>query len=225
MVKEFSKILIATSSEGKVREYKQLFSDVEGVEFVTLKDVFGDNLPEGPEETGETFMDNAMLKAKYWSEKSGLPALADDSGICVDALDGFPGVRSKRFCKNYDDPKFNDKFHNQELLNVLHTKGFTESMASYECAIVLYNAEVGRYYHAYGCCKGKYSDKYSTGHNGFAFDNHFWAEAYNYTKTLADISTNEKNKISHRGLAVKELKENMKLNKVYVVFGGEEENE
>jgi len=223
MLKEFKKIMLATSSDGKLREFKELLGNEDDIELVTIKDVFGDNAPAEPEENGKSFADNALIKAKYYSELSKLPCLADDSGMCVDALDGFPGLISKRFCITAENPNPTDEDHNMELIKMLHKKGLTESRAYYECALVLYNAEVNYYYTASGKCYGQYKDQ-GSGSNGFSFDRYFWPDEYGYNFSLADLVDADKNKISHRGLAVKEMKENMKLNKTYVLIE-EKENE
>ena len=198
---KFKTIMLATNSKGKILELKNLFMHT-GIKIVTIPQVFGNNIPEEPEETGKTFIENAYIKAKYYAEKSGLPCLADDSGMCIKALDNFPGVYSKRFCATPDNPNPTDEEHNLALIKMLHEKGFSESLAYYECYLALYNPATGGCYTVSGKCKGKFCDV-SSGVNGFAFDRYFWSEVYNYNMTLADLAPEDKNKISHRGIALK----------------------
>lgn len=193
--------MIASNSTGKIVEFKNLFMGT-GVKVVTIRQVFGDNPPKEPEETGKSFMENAYLKAKYYAEKSGIVCLADDSGMCIEALDGFPGLYSKRFCITPENPNPTDEEHNLALIKMLHDKGFTESQAYYKCCLALYNPATGGCYTVSGKCKGKFCDV-SSGVNGFAFDKYFWSEVYNYNMTLADLTPEDKNKISHRGIALK----------------------
>lgn len=90
------KIMLATSNEGKIRELRELFSDIP-VEIVSIKDFFGDNAPDEPEENARTFAGNASIKANYYARLSGIPCIADDSGLMIDALNGAPGLYSHRF--------------------------------------------------------------------------------------------------------------------------------
>ena len=104
------RIVLATGNKGKIREFERAFSHM-NITCVPVKDIV--DVPE-PEETGTTFMENAILKAKYYSEKTGLPCLADASGLTVDALDGAPGVYSARYaCVHGDDEANNEKLIRQ----------------------------------------------------------------------------------------------------------------
>ena len=198
------KILLASNSKGKIREYKEMFSSIPDIELVTIKDVFGDNPPEEPEENGATFMDNAIIKAVYYADRSGLPALGDDSGLCVKALDDFPGVYSKRFCETEENPNPTDEDHNIALINRLHVRGMTESIAEYRCSLVLFFPKTGAVFGTQGICEGKFKDKCS-GEHGFAYDKYFWSKDYNYNMTLADLTSEDKDNISHRGRALQQM--------------------
>ena len=204
------KILLASNSEGKIREYKEMFSSIPDVELVTIKDVFGDNPPEEPEENGKEFIDNALIKAMYYGEKSGLPALGDDSGLCVVALDDFPGVFSKRFCATEENPNPTDEDHNIALINMLHDKGMTESIAEYRCSLVLYFPKTSAIFGSNGVCEGKFKDECS-GDHGFAYDKYFWSKDYNYNMTLADLAPEDKDHISHRGRALQQMVKSLKI--------------
>lgn len=198
------KILLASNSEGKIREYKEMFSSIPVIELVTIKDVFGDNPPEEPEEYGATFMDNAIIKAMYYADRSGLPALGDDSGLCVKALDDFPGVYSKRFCETEENPNPTDEDHNIALINRLHARGMTESIAEYRCSLALFFPKNGSVFGAQGKCEGKFKDECS-GDHGFAYDKYFWSKDYKYILTLADLDPEDKDRISHRGRALQKM--------------------
>ena len=198
------KILLASNSKGKIREYKEMFSSIPDIELVTIKDVFGNNPPEEPEEDGATFMDNALIKATYYANKSGLPALGDDSGLCVKALDDFPGVYSKRCCETEENPNPTEEDHNIALINMLHDKGITESLAEYRCSLILFFPKTGAVFGTQGICEGKFKDECS-GEHGFAYDKYFWSKDYKYNMTLADLSSEDKDNISHRGRALQQM--------------------
>ena len=198
------KILLASNSKGKIREYKEMFSSIPDIELVTIKDVFGDNPPEEPDENGETFMDNALIKATYYANKSGLPALGDDSGLCVKALDDFPGVYSKRFCETEENPNPTEEDHNIALIKMLHDKGITESIAEYRCSLVLYFPKTSAIFGTTGACEGKFKDECS-GEHGFAYDKYFYSKDYKYNMTLADLASEDKDHISHRGRALQQM--------------------
>ena len=121
------RIVLATGNKGKIREFERAFSHM-NITCVPVKEVA--TVPE-PEETGTTFMENAILKAKYYSEKIGLPCLADDSGLTVDALEGEPGVYSARYAGSHGD----DEANNQKLIREL--QGKANRTAHYVCALAL----------------------------------------------------------------------------------------
>ena len=204
-------MMIASSNAGKVREIREYFSDLP-VEILTIRDVFGDNPPEEPIENSSTFKGNALLKAVYYSERANLPCLADDSGLCVDGLDGFPGVYSHRFAITEDNPNPTDEDRNLCLIRIMREKGLEESFAQYKCAMAFVNPRklLGESsYFTERVLHGKIKPVPS-GTNGFSFDPYFYLKEYGYRKTCADISVQEKNQISHRALAMRDVKDFLK---------------
>lgn len=190
------KLLIATSNKGKLAEIKSV---LEGVPFeiVSIAD-----MPEIPtdfevEETGTTFEENAAIKAKAYAQKSGLMALADDSGICVDALGGKPGVYSARYGETAE-------IRNQKLLEEM--KGVLEEKrgARYVCAIAIYDPETEKLLECKGECEGLITEM-PKGENGFGFDPIFFSTELG--KTMAEAAAEEKNSVSHRGRALRKAKE------------------
>lgn len=182
------KILIASNNPGKVTEIEALLRDY-NIECISLigKDI------EEPEETGTTFLENAILKAKYYGEIFNLPALADDSGLCVDALDGFPGVISARIAgPNKDYSKAFDIIREK-----LNDKELESSPAHFICSLVLWTPN-GTLTDFEGKLNGRISFP-AKGLNGFGYDSVFTADGYN--KTLAEFTSEEKNNISHRKIA------------------------
>ena len=189
-------IVVASKNKGKINEIRKLFQDF-GVEILSLAD-FGD-IPEAPE-TGDTFLANACQKARYYARRTGKVALADDSGLVVDALGGEPGVHSARYAKE----GASDGENNAKLLNKLAALPPEEKgnrAARFCCAIALADADK-ILATAEGAVEGFIIDE-SRGQGGFGYDPFFLLPAYN--KTLSEISLDEKNKISHRGLALKKL--------------------
>ena len=185
-----TKLLFATTSKHKASEVRAILSG-EGIELFTLSDF--PELPEPPE-TGETFPENALQKARFCYERTGLLCVADDSGIEVDALGGAPGVYSKRF-----SPEQTDEANNRLLLQKLATT--TSRTARYRCAMALVG-EHGEQV-AEGACEGTIAhDERGTG--GFGYDPLFLPTEYP-GRTMAQVSDEEKNAISHRGHAFRQL--------------------
>ena len=185
------RIVLATGNKGKIREFERAFCHM-NITCVPVKDIV--DVPE-PEETGTTFMENAILKAKYYSEKTGLPCLADDSGLAVDALDGAPGVYSARYAGTHGD----DEANNEKLIREL--QGKSDRTAHYVCALALVYPD-GREVTAEGYCDGLVQDE-PKGDNGFGYDPYFYVPEFK--KTMAELSIEEKETISHRGRALREL--------------------
>jgi XTP/dITP diphosphohydrolase len=152
------------------------------------------------EETGETFEANAELKAASYAQASGKLALADDSGLCVDALDGAPGVYSAR----YAGEGATDADRRQKLLKALKDVPDEQRTAHFMCAIVVFNPQKQSPYIALGKFTGKIAHEESDGQYGFGYDSIFIPDGYNVT--LADIQPEEKNKISHRALAAQQMR-------------------
>lgn len=186
-------IILATHNEGKIREFQAALSTVgyAGVPIAEIKDI-----PE-PEETGTTFAENARLKATYYMEQTGLPALADDSGLVVDALDGAPGIYSARYAGVHGD----DAANNRKLVAALVDVAPADRTAHYACALALVWPD-GHALTGTGECHGQIVDD-PQGTGGFGYDPHFWLDDRGCT--MAEIDLAEKNRISHRGQALREL--------------------
>ena len=159
-----------------------------------------EELPEILED-GDTFFENAMKKARTVAEVTGLMALADDSGLEVDALNGAPGVRSARFA----GPEASDADNNRKLLRELRDVPDGKRSSRFRCVMVLYHPS-GRWISAEGSCEGMITQK-PRGNSGFGYDPIFFVPEMG--KTMAQIGPEEKNRISHRGGALRELKKKM----------------
>jgi len=196
IISTMKKLVIASNNPGKLREIERILSPL-GLE-VLPQSVF--NIPEA-EEPYCTFIENCLAKARHASEHSGLPALADDSGICVDALNGAPGVYSARFA---GEPK-SDERNNQKLIESLVHE--TNRKAHYYCVIVLV-----RHPHdpqpliAEGSWEGEIIDE-PRGSGGFGYDPYFLVPGLG--QTGAELPMDIKNKISHRGKALAALVEKL----------------
>lgn len=184
------KFLVATHNRGKLKEYQEML-DVPGLELVTLGDV---GITQDVEETGATFLENARIKADAYAAMSGLPTLADDSGLQVDALGGEPGVYSKRYA---GDAK-TDAERNEYLLNKLRNVPKDKRTARFCCVIVINDAR-GQTWTTQGTCEGEIGFE-PRGTNGFGYDPIFVVAGR--AVHLAELSAQEKNTISHRANAL-----------------------
>lgn len=184
-------IVLATKNAGKVKEFQQLLKNFP-VEIKNLND-FGP-IPE-VEEDGTTFDDNAYKKASFTAKVLGLPAIADDSGLVVEALDGAPGVRSARFAGE----NATDKENIEKLLHEM--EGISNRKAAFECVISI-AVPSGPALTYEGRCEGEITVK-PEGTSGFGYDPIFYYPEYG--KTFAEISGEEKNRVSHRGRALQEV--------------------
>ncbi|MGI6712172.1 MAG: XTP/dITP diphosphatase [Bacillota bacterium] len=186
-----TKIIVATRNEGKIREFKSLLENKHWIVY-SLKD-----FPhvEVPEENGRTFRENALIKAAAVASSTGMVALGDDSGLEVDYLDGSPGVYSARF----SGEEANDQKNNEKLLGLM--SGVPEAMrrARFRCVIAIVNPW-GETHFCEGVCEGIIASE-PAGNNGFGYDPLFWLPQYK--KTMAQLSMEEKNLISHRSQAFK----------------------
>ena len=186
-------LLIATTNPGKLREIRGILAGVPA-ELVSL-----DNFPDvpEPEETGTTFAENARLKAIYYSQKTGLPAVADDSGIEIEALDGGPGVRSARWHGDHYPTKF------AEIYRVLDAKELRTSPARYVAHITV--ADGTRIiFEAVGIVDGEITRE-PRGTHGFGYDPIFFYPPYGCT--LGELDGERKAAVSHRGKAFGQLRE------------------
>ena len=188
-------LLIATTNQNKLREYSAIFAGLP-LELRTLQDL---GITDDVEETGATFADNARLKAEYYTARSGLPALADDSGLEVHALDGEPGVRSAR----YAGPGKTDADRNALLLEKLANVPFHARLARFVCVIALALPD-GTIEGVEGTLPGVI-DMAPRGSHGFGYDPLFYLLDEN--ATLAELPPERKNQISHRANAARAARE------------------
>jgi len=194
------KLVIASNNPGKLREFQFLLQPL-GIEVLTQAQL---GISEA-EEPHVTFVENALTKARHVSRLSGLPALADDSGICVTALDGAPGVLSARYAG--DNPK-SDERNNQKLLQAL--QGVADRRAHYYCVLVLlHHADDPQPLIAEGEWHGEIAHE-ERGEGGFGYDPLFWLPELG--KMSAELTRDEKHAISHRGKALRVLLEKLKVN-------------
>lgn len=186
-----SKIVFATNNENKLREAREILAPL-GIEVISQHEAGAECEPE---ENGVTFAENAMIKAKAVYDIVKCPVIADDSGLCVDALDGRPGVYSARYA-----PKGQEC---AKLLSEMKDIPDDKRGAYFQCTIAYIDSD--GYFTVSGKCVGKigYEER---GTNGFGYDPVF---VYN-KKTLAEMSADDKNKISHRGNALKRLFDELK---------------
>jgi XTP/dITP diphosphohydrolase len=186
------KLVLASNNPGKLREFQRLLAPL-GIEVLTQAEL---GISEA-EEPHCTFVENALAKARHVSRESGLPALADDSGICVDALGGLPGVISARFSGL---PK-SDARNNEALLEAM--KGHDDRRAHYYCVLVLVrHAGDPQPLIAEGEWHGEIA-RAPRGEGGFGYDPLFWQPQAG--KTAAELTHDEKAEISHRAKALKVL--------------------
>lgn len=191
-------LLIATHNQGKVQEYRALLADLP-LE-VTYLNAKGIDLQV--EETGETFEENAILKATAYARATGLLTWADDSGLEVDALDGEPGVRSAR----YGAPAVrSDEDRYRLLLGRLEGIAELKRSARFRCVVALATPE-GRIWTTEGTCEGRIAGT-PRGHHGFGYDPVFLVAETGYRQTMAELEPGTKNEISHRGRAARAAKE------------------
>ena len=189
------KIVLATGNSGKVAELQRRLGETIEVIPQSEFDVVA------PEETGLTFVENALIKARAAAEQTGLPAIADDSGLCVDALHGQPGIYSAR----YSGKGATDQSNNHKLLEALSDIPDSKRTAHFQCALVLMR-------HATDptpiICQGKWNGtilKEIQGEGGFGYDPLFYA--HDCQTSAAQLSPDRKNQISHRGRAMTQLLE------------------
>ncbi|QEY17401.1 XTP/dITP diphosphatase [Cellvibrio sp. KY-GH-1] len=188
------KIVLASGNKGKLREFQDLLGGC-GFEVVPQSEFFSENA----EETGLTFVENAILKARYACAKTGLPALADDSGIEVDALNGRPGIYSAR----YAGDGANDEKNNQKLLLELNDIPVKQRTARYHAVLAfMRHAEDPTPILCHGVWEGVILSE-PRGLGGFGYDPLFFVPTHNCAS--AELSKDEKNRISHRGKAMQEL--------------------
>jgi XTP/dITP diphosphohydrolase len=190
----FSKLLVATRNLGKVAEIHQLLADLK-LEILSL-DSFPDL--EDAIEDGKTFAENALIKARYYHTRTGLLTLSDDSGLEVDALGGQPGIYSAR----YGGPGANDRYRYEKLLEAIKDLPDQQRTARFVCAIALVARDLEQVFTA--SAEGRILRE-PRGENGFGYDPIF--EYPLLSKSFAELSSAEKASVSHRGLALAQVRE------------------
>ncbi len=191
------RILAATGNAGKLREVRALLDDL-GFEVLGLGDVG----LAGAEETGDTFVANALLKARHAAAATGLAVIADDSGLEVDALGGAPGVLSARYAGEGAD----DEANNAKLAAALAGVPDAQRGARYRCALVYLPAPAGTPVVTQGVWEGSIASQ-PRGTRGFGYDPYFYLPELRCT--AAELDPALKNRISHRGLAMRALRERL----------------
>jgi len=192
------RVVLASSNAGKLKEFSQLLGGL-GIEFVSQASLGVDDA----DETGRSFVENALIKARHASTVTGLPALADDSGICVDALDGAPGLYAARYAGVHGDAAGN----RAKLLRELNGKPANERNAYFIAVIVLLR-------HADDpapiIAEGRWSGRILTaerGDGGFGYDPLFLPDGFD--QSAAELDPTLKNSLSHRGVAVAALRDRL----------------
>lgn len=194
------RIIFATGNEGKMREIRMILSDL-GAPVISMKEA---GIDADIEENGTTFQENAVIKAKAIMEKSGAIVLADDSGLEIDYLDGAPGVYSARFMG--EDTSYDRK--NRAILEKLRDVPEEKRTARFVCSVACAFPD-GRILTSSGAMEGIIGWE-QKGANGFGYDPIFYLPACGCTS--AEISPEQKNELSHRGKALREMKEKLKEN-------------
>lgn len=197
-------VVIASNNSHKVAEIKEILSSVlPGMDFKPLREIGGFSMPE---ETGDTFEQNAFIKAKTIHDLTMMPVIADDSGLMVDALDGAPGVRSARYAGEHAT----DAENNAKLLDAMKDVGDLDRSARFVCTLAFVSNLVTT--SAIGFCEGRIGRE-PHGENGFGYDPLFWPEDAE-GKTMAELTEKQKNAISHRRHAAEALAEKLRNLKV-----------
>ncbi len=196
------KVVLASNNAGKLREFGQMLAKID-IEVLPQAHF---NVPEA-EEPHVTFVENALAKARHASRRTGLPALADDSGVCVFALGGAPGVYSARYAAMGTNEPKSDERNNQKLIAAL--QGKADRRAHYVAVLVfVHHADDPQPIICEGEWHGEIIDT-PRGAGGFGYDPYFLLPDLN--QTAAEISAEEKNRRSHRGKALAQLMERLKL--------------
>ncbi len=187
-------LVLATQNQGKIREIEKSL-DLSRLKIRSLQD-----FPDLPEvvEDGQTFLENAFKKAQACARATGCPALADDSGLEVDCLNGAPGIYSARF----SGEGATDEANNRKLLSLLEGLPEERRTARFVCQMVLYLPE-GKWIQTEGFCPGIIAPG-PRGEHGFGYDPVFYLPEFN--RTMAEISLEDKNRISHRAQALQKIR-------------------
>jgi XTP/dITP diphosphohydrolase len=187
-------VIVATQNRGKVREIKKVMKGL-GFRILSLND-----FPRVPqvEEDGKSFLENALKKARFYAKYFGRLTLADDSGLEVDVLRGRPGIYSAR----YAGERTSTRKNNQKLLKEMEAVPLSKRGARFKCVLAVVSSE-GKEVVVEGSCRGRIGFK-EVGKKGFGYDPLFVVPSYG--KTMAQLTLEEKNRISHRGKALRKLR-------------------
>ena len=211
MTNTLMNILIATNNPGKAREIAAVISEDAGsgilanINWITLAEL--DREIKEPVEDQETFAGNSRLKAVYYSKQSGMITLADDSGLEIDALNGAPGVISARYAELPGHPSRaeRDAANNLKMIAALRDVPDEQRTARFRCVLTLANGD-DLLAQADGAIEGRIIDQ-PRGEGGFGYDPYFLVPELG--KTTAELDAAHKNRISHRGMALRALRENL----------------
>ena len=190
------KLLIASNNQHKIDEIKQIL----GNKFEQILSLSEAGIVCDPEENGKTFLDNALIKVRAVAKLTDMPVLGDDTGLCVDALNGAPGVHSARFAGDHDNAK-----NRAKLLYELQDE--TNRKAHFSTAVALLYPD-GRLVTAEGRVDGEILHT-EVGANGFGYDSLFYCNEI--VKTFAEATAEEKNAVSHRGRALQNLANKLEM--------------
>lgn len=188
------KAVVATKNEKKMAELIAAFDGLD-IEIVPLSSF---EAPPDPVEDGETFEENAVIKAKYYAKRLGMPAIADDSGLTIEKLGGAPGVYSARYCGHHGS----DDENNAHMVKEMQRIGATDSPAAYECALAFVNPGDGAILTSHGRISGEIT-LIPRGQGGFGYDPYFYLDN---GRTMAELTPGEKDSISHRGEAIRAMR-------------------
>lgn len=188
------KVVVATKNKKKMAELIEAFDGLD-LAIVPLSD-FADT-PD-PVEDGATFEENAVIKAKYYGERLGVPAIADDSGLTIEKLGGAPGVYSARYCGHHGS----DEENNAHMVKKMQRIGAADSSAAYECALAFVNPADGAVITSHGRVSGKIT-LIPRGQGGFGYDPYFYLDS---GRTMAELTPEEKDAVSHRGEAIRAMR-------------------
>ena len=190
------KLLIATTNKGKFAEIKSYFGDLGFIECLSLDDI--EKEIKAPEESGATIEENAVLKAKYYAKQTGMLSLADDSGLFVHALDGFPGIHSARSGNTVEE-------RNDYLLKKMKELEGNERQACFRAAIAIYHPETGNTFISFGNTEGRIEEEiHKEIKGGFGYDPIF--TELKSGRRFSEMKKAEKNACSHRGKALSQAK-------------------
>lgn len=191
-------IVFATHNENKIKEIKKIvknFPSLENINFISMAEA---GIGEDIVEDGKTYEENALLKARYVCEKTGMIALADDSGVEIEALHGMPGIFSARFLGEQTPQEVKNAY----ILDKLEDVPYDERNIKYVCCIAAAFPD-GSTKTTFGKLYGKIAERISDGKSGFAYDSIVYLPVYR--KTISEMSMEEKCKVSHRGKALRNM--------------------